>query len=75
MGLFQKETIADHTSYKREWNSSALYQEIEHAKTEIEDAYRNFQNTSDPDLIDCYIFRGNAAFKRYQFLLKQAKML
>ena len=38
---------------------------------------RGFQKVflaSDPDLIDCYIFRGNAAWKKYEFLLRQAKM-
>jgi len=71
---FQKVKAVDHTLNKKEWTSVALHHEIERARTEMEDAYNNFQNTSDPDLIDSYIFKGNAAFKRYQFLLKQAKM-
>ena len=39
----------------------------------MDDAYLHFQNASDPDLIDCYIYKGNAAWKHYQFLLRQAK--
>lgn len=52
-----------------------LQEEIEQVKLEMETAYTNFQNVVDPDLIDCYIFEGNAAWKRYRFLLKQAKLL
>lgn len=52
-----------------------LQKEIERVKTQMDIAYSNFQNVVDPDLIDCYIFEGNAAWKKYRFLLKQAKML
>ena len=34
----------------------------------------NFQSALDPDLIDYYIFEGNAAWKRYCFLLRQARL-
>lgn len=61
--------------YARNANSFDLQQELAQAKLEIEDAYNNFQNASDPDLIDCYIFKGNAAWKRYHFLLRQAKSM
>ena len=77
MKLFQREKNGDTDVYKRllSKNDSSLVREIAQAQQEIEDAYNNFQNASDPDLIDCYIFRGNAAWKRYQFLLRQAKAL
>ena len=76
MKLFQREKNGDTDVYKRllSKNGSSLIREIAQAQQEIEDAYNNFQNASDLDLIDCYIFRGNAAWKRYQFLLRQAKM-
>ena len=32
-----------------------------------------FDYVTDPDLIDCCIYRGNAAWKRYQFLIREAK--
>lgn len=54
---------------------SDLKREIDRAKEEIETADNLFRNASDPDLIDSYIFQGNAARKRYSFLLKQAKIL
>lgn len=75
MKLFRQETNTDvYKRYSTGRKRDPLLQEIAQAKQEMEDAYTNFQNASDPDLIDCYIFRGNAAWKRYQFLLRQAKM-
>lgn len=52
-----------------------LLKEIERAKKQMENAYHNFQYAMDPDLIDCYIFEGNAAWKKYRFLLRQAKKI
>ena len=37
------------------------------------ETYSNFQNAVDPDLIDSCIFESNAAWKKYRFLLRQAK--
>lgn len=54
---------------------SDLRNEIALVLEEIAAADNLFQNASDPDLIDSYIFQGNAARKRYNFLLKQAKRL
>jgi len=52
-----------------------LLAEIERVKNQMDNAYQNFQSAMDPDLIDCYIFEGNAAWKKYRFLLRQAKSL
>ncbi len=54
------------------WN---IYDEICQIKTVIDVAYSNFQYAVDPDLIDCYIYEVNAAWKKYQYLLKKAKDL
>lgn len=66
MTLFRK-TPQQNTAYYE------LLDEIERVKTQMDNAYYNFQNAMDPDLIDCYIFESNAAWKRYRFLLRQAK--
>ena len=50
-------------------------EEIAQTRQELEDAYNHFQNASDPDLIDAYIYSGNAAWMRYRFLLRQAKII
>lgn len=49
--------------------------DIEKTKIAMESAYSNFENVSDPDLIDSYIYELNAMQKRYAFLLRQAKEL
>ena len=52
----------------------SLMLELQKTRCELEDAYAGFDYVTEPDLIDCYIFRGNAAWKKYEFLLRQAKM-
>lgn len=78
MRLFQRGKAAEEDIYKRlsfDRENFDIAREIALARQEIEDAYTNFQNASDPDLIDCYIYQGNAAWKRYRFLLRQAKLV
>ena len=39
-------------------------------KSALDDAYANFENVVNPDLIDCYIYEVNSVQKRYKFLLE-----
>ena len=66
MNLFKKTPQRSNLDYE-------LLQEIERVKIQMDNAYTNFQSAMDPDLIDCYIFESNAAWKKYRFLLRQAK--
>ena len=66
MKLFQK-------NCQRETSEYNIHEEIEKVKAQMDAAYSNFQNAVDPDLIDCCIFESNAAWKKYRFLLRQAK--
>ena len=78
MQLFNRRNTAEEDIYKRlsfDPEKDTLLDAIALARRQLDDAYNNFQNASDPDLIDCYIYEGNAAWKRYRFLLKQARML
>ena len=63
-----------HKTPPKDIKNEKLLEEIERVKREMENSYYNFQNAMDPDLIDCYIYESNAAWKKYRFLLKQAKM-
>ena len=45
MSLFRKTNHHDGTDYE-------LLEEIERVKTQMDNAYYNFQNAMDPDLID-----------------------
>ena len=74
MKLFARGNTAEEDIYRRlsfDPENNTLIDEIAQARRAIEDAYTNFQNTCDPDLIDSYIYEGNAAWKRYRFLLRQ----
>ncbi len=76
MKLFSRGKTAEEDIYRRlsfDPEHNTILDEIALARQEIENAYTNFQNACDPDLIDSYIYEGNAAWKRYRFLLRQAK--
>ena len=50
-----------------------ILKELDCTKSEMEEAFANFQNAVDPDLVDSFIYEENAAKMRYQFLMKQLK--
>ena len=52
-----------------------LLSDLKLTKTALDDAYTNFAQVVDPDLVDSYIYEVNAVQKRYHFLLKQFQML
>lgn len=52
-----------------------LLQDIAKTKCALDCAYSNFDNVTEPDLIDCYIYEVNAVQKRYKFLLEKASKL
>lgn len=49
-----------------------LQEELAKSRFALEIAYSNFDNVTDPDLIDCYIYEVNAVMKRYKYLLEKA---
>lgn len=52
-----------------------ILEDLEKTRYELETAYSGFDNVTDPDLIDCYIYEVNAVMKRYKYLLNQAAAL
>ena len=52
-----------------------ILEDLEKTKGELETAYSGFDNVTDPDLIDYYIYEVNAVLKRYRYLLNQAAAL
>lgn len=52
-----------------------LLEDMEITRKAMETAYSNFDNVTDPDLIDCYIYEVNSVMKRYKFLMEQAEKL
>ena len=41
----------------------------------LETVHSNFENVSDPDLIDCYTYEIYSVQKRYKFLLEQVRKI
>lgn len=52
-----------------------IMHDMEKTRQAMEDVYSNFDNVTDPDLIDCYIYEMNSVLKRYKFLIEQAEKL
>ena len=52
-----------------------IREELAKTRFALENAYSGFDNVTDPDLIDCYIYEVNSALKRYRFLLQQASLM
>lgn len=52
-----------------------LVADMEAAKYALDNAYSNFENVVDPDLIDSWIYEMNAMQKRYKFLLNRVKQM
>ena len=76
MRLFARGKTTEEDVYRRlsfDPDHNTILDEIAQAKRNIENAYTKFQNACDADLIDAYIYEGNAAWKKYQFLLRQAE--
>ena len=48
---------------------NSILNDIAKTRYALETAYAGFENATDPDLIDCYIYEVNAVQKRYKYLL------
>ena len=58
-----------------EFSREQLLSDLKLTKTALDDAYSNFEQVVDPDLVDSYIYEVNAVQKSYHFLLKQVQLL
>ena len=67
MGLIKKK------SPPATYNEKYLRDEIKMTQNAINIAYSNFNNATDPDLIDCYIYQLNSEQKRYKYLIETAR--
>lgn len=53
---------------------SLLLADLAQTKIDLESAYANFENVTEPDLIDACIYEVNAVQMKYKFLLNRVKM-
>lgn len=65
-------TISDSTDFSE--TKEDLLEDLKKTRYALEVAYSGFDNVTDPDLIDCYIYQVNAILKRYKFLLEKINM-
>lgn len=72
---FSQSSHTNRTLSEKEIERNALLSDLEKTKKALEIAYCGFDNVTEPDLIDCYIYEVNSVLKRYKFLLEQAAAL
>ncbi len=58
---------------QKDENYRRLLDNLEETKHSLDLAYQNFENATDPELIDSYIYELNAIQMRYRFLLSRVK--
>lgn len=58
---------------EEELKAPSIQEDLEKTRYALETAYAGFDNATEPDLIDCYIFEVNALLKRYTYLSELAK--
>lgn len=47
----------------------SIKEDLKKTRYALESAYLGFDNATDPDLIECYIYEVNAELKRYKYLM------
>ena len=72
MILFRQSPCQVDADDNMDFHKPTLHEELLQTRRALENAYSGFDNVTDPDLIDCYIYELNAVMKRYKFLLEQA---
>ena len=75
MPLSVKKGVLRRGDPAREAARRELMQSLSHTRTLINQAYGGFNNTSDSDLIESYVFEINALQARYSYLLRRVKEL
>ena len=67
--VFKKEIPAPKEK-DEEMKIPSLLEDIEKTRIALDTAYSGFDNATDPDMIDCYIYEINSLLKRYDHLSK-----
>ena len=69
--IFQQTPVSLSSSEELTETKVDLLEDLKKTRYALEVAYSGFDNVTDPDLIDCYIYQVNAILKRYKFLLEK----
>lgn len=73
MKIFFKQERPEDIPVEEELGYPTLQENIEKTRYALEIAYAGFDNATDPDMIDCYIYEVNSLLKRYTYLMKVAQ--
>lgn len=73
MKIFFKQERAEDLPVEEDLGYPTLQENIEKTRYALEIAYAGFDNATDPDMIDCYIYEVNSLLKRYTYLVKLAQ--
>lgn len=66
---------ASSTETSKKHPEDFLLDALQKTRYDLENAYTGFNNTCDPELIDCYIYEMTALTKRYDYLLHQVSLI
>lgn len=72
---FSQASKINQTLSNKDLERNSLLSDLEKTKQALEIAYIGFDNVTEPDLIDCYIYELNSVLKRYDYLLDQMNKL
>ena len=72
--LFQHTPVTPSDTVQLAETKEDLLEDLKKTRYALEVAYSGFDNVTDPDLIDCYIYQVNAILKRYKFLLEKINL-
>ena len=75
MPMSAKKAVLRRSNPAREEERRELMQSLSRTRTLINQAYGGFNNTSDSDLIESYVFEINSLHARYNYLLRRVKEL
>lgn len=69
--LFRKSKFTEEP-IEEDFSLPSLQDEMDKTRYALETAYAGFDEATEPDMIDCYIFEINALLKKYKYLSEQA---
>ena len=70
MKILFKKDVTTPENLENEMKIPTLMEDIEKTRIALDIAYAGFDNATDPDMIDSYIYEINALLKRYSHLSK-----
>lgn len=71
--IFSLKDIIGNVRVQENPAGESIYQSLDKARRDWENAKNIFENATNPDLIDYAIYNVDATEKRYTYLLKQIK--